>query len=102
MPAVAERWTKIKGKAPDQDDVDAIFKDFVPMQVFPRMFSQPDLGKTISKVLGSQNDTNPMNKASMQVAVLPKYAGLLPGAGEACTYMQDQLGLKLGSTTGFT
>ena len=43
-----------------------------------------------------------MDKGSMQVAVLPKYAGLLPGAGEACMYMQDQLGLKLGSTTGFT
>ena len=38
----------------------------------------------------------------MQVAVLPKYADLLPGAGEACTYMQQELNLKLGSTTGFT
>ena len=35
MPDVIERWTKAKGKAPDQSDVDAIFKDFVPMQVRP-------------------------------------------------------------------
>lgn len=31
IPEVKERWTKIKGKEPSQKDVDALFKDFVPM-----------------------------------------------------------------------
>jgi phosphonoacetaldehyde hydrolase len=33
IPEVAERWTKIKGAAPTQSDVDALFEDFVPMQI---------------------------------------------------------------------
>lgn len=32
-PEIASRWTKIKGKAPDQSDVDRMFKDFVPAQL---------------------------------------------------------------------
>lgn len=32
-PVIAARWEKIKGKAPDQSDVDAMFADFVPMQL---------------------------------------------------------------------
>jgi phosphonoacetaldehyde hydrolase len=33
VPEIRERWTQIKGKAPDQGDVDAMFADFVPMQL---------------------------------------------------------------------
>ena len=68
MPDVAKRWEEAKGAAPGQADVDALFVDFVPLQV----------------------------------AGLPQYAGLLPGSAEACLYMQQELNLKLGSTTGFT
>ena len=32
-PEIGGRWTEIKGKAPDQSDVDAMFADFVPMQL---------------------------------------------------------------------
>lgn len=31
IPEVKDRWTQIKGKQPSQEDVDAMFKDFVPM-----------------------------------------------------------------------
>ena len=33
VPEIRERWNSIKGKYPDQSDVDAMFKDFVPMQL---------------------------------------------------------------------
>ncbi|WP_428548946.1 phosphonoacetaldehyde hydrolase [Profundibacter sp.] len=32
-PVIAERWKAVKGKYPDQSDVDAMFKDFVPLQL---------------------------------------------------------------------
>ncbi len=32
-PVIAERWNSIKGKYPDQSDVDAMFADFVPAQL---------------------------------------------------------------------
>ena len=32
-PVIAARWESIKGKAPDQSDVDAMFADFVPAQL---------------------------------------------------------------------
>ncbi len=32
-PVIAERWKSIKGKYPDQSDVDVMFKDFVPLQL---------------------------------------------------------------------
>ncbi len=32
-PVIAERWKSAKGKYPDQADVDAMFKDFVPAQL---------------------------------------------------------------------
>ncbi len=32
-PDIAERWKGIKGKYPDQSDVDAMFADFVPLQL---------------------------------------------------------------------
>lgn len=32
-PVIAERWKSIKGKYPDQSDVDAMFVDFVPAQL---------------------------------------------------------------------
>lgn len=33
MPDVRNRWREVKGKDPNQNDVDAMFKDFVPMQL---------------------------------------------------------------------
>ena len=33
VPEIRERWKKIKGKDPDQGNVDAMFEDFVPMQL---------------------------------------------------------------------
>ena len=33
VPAIRERWREAHGADPDQSDVDAIFKDFVPMQI---------------------------------------------------------------------
>ena len=33
VPEIRERWKRIKGKDPDQGDVDALFEDFVPMQL---------------------------------------------------------------------
>ncbi|GFN83697.1 hypothetical protein PoB_001020300 [Plakobranchus ocellatus] len=33
MPSVRQRWKEVHGKYPDQTDVDAMFKDFVPMQM---------------------------------------------------------------------
>jgi phosphonoacetaldehyde hydrolase len=32
-PEIAERWKGVHGKYPDQDDVDKMFEDFVPMQL---------------------------------------------------------------------
>ncbi len=32
-PAIRERWKEVKGKYPDQSDVDAMFADFVPAQL---------------------------------------------------------------------
>jgi len=32
-PVIAARWQAVKGKAPDQADVDAMFADFVPLQL---------------------------------------------------------------------
>ncbi len=68
IPKVKESWTFVKGVEPTSNDVDILFKDFVPCQV----------------------------------KCLPKYASLLPGAEEATQYMQKNLKMKLGSTTGFT
>ena len=33
VPEIKERWTKIKDREPTQDDVDAMFADFVPLQL---------------------------------------------------------------------
>jgi phosphonoacetaldehyde hydrolase len=33
MPEIRKRWTEVKGKEPDQVDVDKMFADFVPMQL---------------------------------------------------------------------
>ncbi len=33
LPEIRERWNAVHGKYPDQGDVDAMFADFVPMQL---------------------------------------------------------------------
>lgn len=68
VPSIRERWKNVHGKYPDQDDVDAMFKDFVPMQL----------------------------------ACLERYAGLLPGAVELANRLQNDYGIKIGMSTGFT
>lgn len=68
MPAVRQRWKSVHGKYPDQSDVDAMFKDFVPMQI----------------------------------AVLKKYSDLIPGVEESVSKLRNDLGCKIGLTTGFT
>ncbi|KAK3791745.1 hypothetical protein RRG08_011537 [Elysia crispata] len=68
MPSVRQRWKEVHGKYPDQRDVDAMFKDFVPMQM----------------------------------AVLGQYSEILPGAAEAVKSLKEELGCKIGVTTGFT
>ena len=67
-PAIRERWKAAHGTYPGQKEVDAMFADFVPMQL----------------------------------ACLPEYAGLLPGAAEATAKLQKDYGLKVGMSTGFT
>jgi len=68
VPAIRDRWRDVHGNDPDQSDVDAMFKDFVPMQV----------------------------------AVLPRYAALLPGVVEMADRLQNGYGIKIGMSTGFT
>lgn len=68
MPDVRERWKSVHGSYPDQKDVDAMFQDFIPMQI----------------------------------AVLKKYSELIPGVPEAITRLRNDLGCKIGVTTGFT
>lgn len=33
IPEIRKRWTEVKGKEPDQGDVDKMFADFIPMQL---------------------------------------------------------------------
>lgn len=68
MPGVRERWKSVHGKYPDQSDVDAMFKDFIPMQI----------------------------------AVLAKYGELIPGVPQTINTLRNELGCKIGVTTGFT
>lgn len=68
VPTIRERWNDVHGKYPDQGDVDAMFEDFVPMQL----------------------------------ACLERYAGLLPGAVELANRLQNDYGIKIGMSTGFT
>ena len=66
--SIRKKWQQKFGKAPDEKDVDMLFKDFVPMQL----------------------------------ACLPKYATLIPGAAETIHTLRDEYNVKIGSTTGFT
>lgn len=33
MPEIRERWNSVHGRYPNQDDVDAMFKEFIPAQM---------------------------------------------------------------------
>ena len=68
VPEIRERWKAAHGKYPGKAEVDAMFADFVPMQL----------------------------------ACLPEYTGLLPGAAKAVEKLQKGHGLKVGMSTGFT
>ena len=68
IPTIRERWRAAHGAYPDQSDVDAMFSDFVPMQV----------------------------------ERLPEYTDLLPGVVEMADKLQNEYGIKIGMTTGFT
>lgn len=67
MSSVRERWKQVHGKYPDQTDVDAMYADFVPMQL----------------------------------EVLAQYSDLIPGCAEASKILKNELGCKIGVTTGF-
>jgi len=65
---ISKRWQEVYGRLPSEEDADAMFADFVPMQL----------------------------------DVLPKYAGLIPGAAQTIDHLRGSLKIKVGSTTGFT
>ena len=67
IPEVQARWLEVKGRPSTPDDVNALFADFVPMQL----------------------------------EVLPRYSTLIPGTVTAVELLRS-LGIKIGSTTGFT
>ncbi|CAL1536285.1 unnamed protein product [Lymnaea stagnalis] len=68
LPEVRQRWKDVHGRYPDQRDVDALYKDLVPMQL----------------------------------GVLLQYSDLIPGTAETVKVLRNELGLKIGVTTGFT
>ncbi|MPZ54081.1 MAG: phosphonoacetaldehyde hydrolase, partial [Acidimicrobiia bacterium] len=68
VPEIRERWKGIHGSYPGQAEVDAMFTDFVPMQL----------------------------------EVLPTYTTLLPGVVELANKLQEDYGIKIGVSTGFT
>jgi phosphonoacetaldehyde hydrolase len=67
-PEIRERWRQVHGSEPGQDDVDAMFEDFVPLQL----------------------------------ECLPQYTTLLPGVVELAEKLQNDYGIKIGVSTGFT
>lgn len=67
VPEIRERWKAVHGQYPGQEEVDAMFADFVPMQL----------------------------------ACLREYTTLLPGVTDTVQKLQA-LGIKVGSSTGFT
>ena len=67
IPAVAKMWQEAHGRPCNEEDVEAMFQDFVPLQL----------------------------------ACLAQYADLIPGTLEAVAEFR-RMGLKIGSTTGYT
>jgi phosphonoacetaldehyde hydrolase len=67
MPRIAEEWRRTRGHHPTDDDVDAVYRVFVPKNI----------------------------------AVASLYADLVPGVADVVRRLRD-LGLKIGSTTGYT
>jgi len=67
IPAVAKMWQAAHGRPCTEADVEAMFQDFVPLQL----------------------------------ACLAQYADLIPGTLEAVAEFR-RMGLKIGSTTGYT
>ncbi len=68
VPEIRDRWKGVHGSYPDQGSVDAMFADFVPLQL----------------------------------DCLREYTGLLPGIAEVTQRLQQEYGLKIGVSTGFT
>eukprot|EP00794_Sanderia_malayensis_P012937 gene12937-14267_t len=66
--AVRKRWFEKFGRYPDEEDVQRMYENFVPLQL----------------------------------SCLKDYSKMIDGAVETARYVQKDLGLKLGSTTGFT
>lgn len=52
----------------------------------------------------TQKDVDEMYKVAepLQVRVLPKYTGLIPGCKDAIDTLRSDFGMKIGTTTGFT
>ncbi|XP_065059486.1 phosphonoacetaldehyde hydrolase-like [Rhopilema esculentum] len=66
--SVRQRWFEKFGKYPNEEDVERMFQNFVPMQL----------------------------------ACLRDYSKMIDGAVETVNYIQKDMGMKIGSTTGFT
>ncbi len=64
---VRAKWEEVHGAPPNEDDIDTMFAEFIPMQL----------------------------------DVLANYADLIPGTLDAVKAFRD-MGLKIGSTTGYT
>jgi phosphonoacetaldehyde hydrolase len=67
LPDVAQRWSAVYGKPPQENDIDEMFAQF----------------------------------ETMQIACLAQYSSLIPGVLDAIAAFR-QMGLKIGSTTGYT
>merc|ERR1712168_177499 len=71
------------------------------------ILEMPDVQKRWNDVYGrlpNQGDVDNIFKDAvpMQLEVLPKYSGLLPGTVSAVNILKSEFNLKIGSTTGFT
>lgn len=67
MPAVSQRWQEAYGRPPTEQDVQALFKELLPMQL----------------------------------SVLRQYGELIPGTAQAARQLREELGCRIGVTTGF-
>ncbi|RUS91143.1 hypothetical protein EGW08_001056 [Elysia chlorotica] len=88
MPSVRARWKQVHGKFPDQEDVDALYNDFVPMQL--KVLEQysdlipgcSEASKTLQTELGCKIGVTTGFCRSMVDIILPiaKKQGFVPDA----------------------
>ncbi|GFS17792.1 phosphonoacetaldehyde hydrolase-like [Elysia marginata] len=89
MPSVRQRWKEVHGKYPDQSDVDAMFKDFVPMQMAVLGKFVPDVNVTGDEVVNGVRPKPFMLYKNLDLLDIPnlhsvvKVDDTLAGVGEA-------------------